>query len=131
MARASVLCTPSIVDVSGDAEGFGIVFIEAQVSGLPVVSFSSGGVPEAVAHEETGFLAPEKDWRTLSRYLVILLKNQDVWTRFSFAGRERAKKLFDVRRQTEKLEQIYEDVIQAARPQTRGRDNWLQIANWS
>ena len=34
MSRATVLCTPSIVAASGDAEGFGMVFIEAQSSGL-------------------------------------------------------------------------------------------------
>jgi colanic acid/amylovoran biosynthesis glycosyltransferase len=127
MGRATVLCTPSIVDASGDAEGFGIVFIEAQVSGLPVVSFSTGGVPEAVAHGETGYLASEKDWRSLSHYLVILLKNQAVWKRFSCAGKERVRRLFDVRRQTEKLEGIYEDVIQRNRSQVGGE----VACNWS
>jgi colanic acid/amylovoran biosynthesis glycosyltransferase len=130
MTQASVLCTPSIVDASGAAEGFGIVFIEAQACGLPVVSFSTGGIPEAVAHGETGYLAPEKDWRSLSRYVVTLLKNQDVWKRFSSAGKERVKKLFDVRRQTEKLEHIYEDVIQGGCLQTSGRDNRQPIVNY-
>ena len=131
MTQASVLCTPSIVDVSGAAEGFGIVFIEAQASGLPVVSFSTGGIPEAVVHGETGYLAPEKDWRSLSRYLEILLKNQDVWKRFSSAGKERVAKLFDVRRQTEKLEQIYEDVIQDSCLQTNRRDNRQPILSYA
>ena len=129
MTRASVLCTPSIIDESGDAEGFGIVFIEAQVCGLPVVSFLSGGIPEAVAHGETGYLAPEKDWRSLSRYLVILLKNEEVWKRFSCAGRERVKKLFDVRRQTEKLERIYEDVIHCGKLQISGEEDRRGLVN--
>jgi glycosyltransferase involved in cell wall biosynthesis len=111
MKRAKVLCTPSVVDDSGDAEGFGIVFIEAQLCGLPVVSFSSGGVPEAVAHGETGYLAPEKDWRTLSRYIAALLDDQVLWSKFSYAGRERGKRLFDLARQTNKLEEIYNRVV--------------------
>ena len=62
MGRATVFCTPSVTAPSGDAEGFGMVFVEAQAMGLPVVSFASGGIPEAVANNETGFLVAEKDW---------------------------------------------------------------------
>ncbi len=111
MSRAAVLCTPSIIAASGDAEGFGMVFIEAQSSGLPVVSFASGGIPEAVAHGESGYLAPEKDWRRLSDYIAELLVDGDLWANFSRAGRSLVEKSFDLRVQTEKLERIYEDTI--------------------
>jgi colanic acid/amylovoran biosynthesis glycosyltransferase len=111
MTRASVLCTPSVVATSGAEEGFGMVFIEAQSSGLPVVSFSSGGIPEAVRHGESGYLAPEKDWRVLSEYISKLLGNQDLWASFSRAGRELVKSVFDLKVQTVKLERIYEEVI--------------------
>src|SRR5271154_3544693 len=57
MKKATVFCAPSVVAETGEAEGFGIVFIEAQSSGLPVVSFRSGGIPEAVSHGRSGFLA--------------------------------------------------------------------------
>ncbi len=110
MSRAAVLCTPSIVAASGDAEGFGMVFIEAQSSGLPVVSFASGGIPEAVRHGESGYLAPEKDWRTLSDYIAGLLVDGDLWANFSRAGRSLVEKSFDLRVQTGKLERIYEEV---------------------
>jgi glycosyltransferase involved in cell wall biosynthesis len=113
MNRAAVLSTPSIVATSGDAEGFGMVFIEAQSSGLPVVSFSSGGIPEAVRHGVSGYLAPEKDWRTLSRYLARLLADSDLWASFSRAGRNLVENVFDLRVQTGKLERIYEETILA------------------
>jgi colanic acid/amylovoran biosynthesis glycosyltransferase len=113
MSRAAVLCTPSIIAASGDAEGFGMVFIEAQSSGLPVVSFSSGGVPEAVRHGESGYLAPEKDWRALSSYLAQLLVDADLWASFSRAGRNLVENMFDLKVQTRKLERIYEETILA------------------
>lgn len=111
MNRAKVFCVPSVRAESGDAEGFGIVFIEAQAMGLPVVSFASGGIPEAVSHAESGFLAPEKDVRTMTKYLIELLDNPALWLRFSATGRQRTERYFNLRQQTAQLEAIYDDVV--------------------
>jgi colanic acid/amylovoran biosynthesis glycosyltransferase len=114
MQQAQVFCVPSITADSGDAEGFGIVFAEAQATGLPVVSFASGGIPEAVAHEQTGFLAPERDVEALATYLKTLLTNPTLWTQFSHRGRERVLKEFNLAQQTRLLEEIYwERVIES------------------
>ncbi len=118
MHNARVLCVPSIVAASGDAEGLPISLMEAQSSGLPVVCFASAGIPEAVSHGETGFLAPEKDWRALSGYLAKLLWDRDLWTKFSLAGRERIKRMFDLKQQTAKLEQIYEELTVTVTPRS-------------
>ncbi len=111
MQKASVFCVPSVTASDGDAEGLPMVLAEAQACGMPVVSFSSGGTGEAVLHNETGFLVPEGDWKKLSEFILLLLKNPDTRDRFSHAGRERAEQKFDLRKQTPKLEQIYEGVI--------------------
>ncbi len=76
-----------------------------------MVSFASGGIPEAVRHGESGYLAPEKDWRTLSGYIAELLVDGDLWANFSRAGRGLVQKSFDLRVQTGKLERIYEETI--------------------
>jgi phosphatidyl-myo-inositol dimannoside synthase len=39
-----------------EPEALGIVFLEAQASGLPVIVGDSGGAPDAVVHGETGFV---------------------------------------------------------------------------
>ena len=110
MQKSTLFSVPSITAADGDSEGFGIVFAEAQACGLPVVSFASGGIPEAVAHGETGLLAAERDWHQLSEYLLLLLKNEDLWEQFSNAGRTRVENLFDLNKQTEILESLYEEV---------------------
>lgn len=42
----------------GIGESLGMVFLEAQACGLPVVAFDNAGVPEAVQDLKTGFLVP-------------------------------------------------------------------------
>lgn len=42
----------------GINESLGMVFLEAQACGLPVVAFDNGGIPEIVSRDETGFLTP-------------------------------------------------------------------------
>jgi glycosyltransferase involved in cell wall biosynthesis len=113
MRKARVFCVPSVTAPDGDAEGFGIVFAEAQACGLPVVSFATGGIAEAVAHGETGFLAPEGNWADLADYILLLLQSNETWERFSRAGRKRVEEHFDLRKQTAKLETIYQQVSKA------------------
>jgi glycosyltransferase involved in cell wall biosynthesis len=91
-----------------------MVFAEAQAMGLPVASFSSGGVPEAVLHGETGLLAPEGDWRALATNILTLLENDNLWGMMSAAGQKRVEQLFDLRKQTTKLEEVYESFSKAS-----------------
>ena len=59
----------------GDVEGFGITYLEAYAHGKAVIGTSVGGVPDAILHEETGFLIPPGDSEILSRRIVDLLRD--------------------------------------------------------
>lgn len=48
--------------VPGDVEGFGMVAIEAAAHGLATVAFAVGGVSDAVADGQSGWLVPEGDY---------------------------------------------------------------------
>jgi colanic acid/amylovoran biosynthesis glycosyltransferase len=111
MQNATVFCVPSITACSGDSEGFGLVFTEAQAMGLPVVSFASGGMPEAVAHDETGFLVPERDSEGLAFHITRLLVDHELWQSFSQRGQKRVHTHFDLHSQTRILEKIYSEKV--------------------
>jgi glycosyltransferase involved in cell wall biosynthesis len=132
MNRATVFCTPSVTAETGDAEGFGMVFAEAQAMGLPVVSFASGGIPEAVADGQTGFLVDERDWKALSNRMLLLLRNQELWTRFSRAGQIRARSMFNIRKQSMVLENIYKQVLEEWNSGSRTVDAHTSVTrDWS
>ncbi len=114
MNRARLFGAPSIRARSGDAEGYPNVFAEAQAMKLPVVSFASDGVREAVAHGETGFLAPERDIDALAYYLGKLCDDEPLCARMGEAAREYVCTKFNLRIQTRKLEDLYLRVIQNA-----------------
>lgn len=111
MNRARVFSVASTTTDFGATEGLGLVYVEAQAMGLPVASFVSGGIPEAVAHGETGLLAQEKDWQGLAENILVLLRNEALWQRMSDAGQRRVHAYFNLENQTRKLERIYESVL--------------------
>lgn len=48
-------------DLPGDPEGFGMVAVEAAAHGLPTVAYATGGVVDAVAPGDSGWLVPPGD----------------------------------------------------------------------
>jgi glycosyltransferase involved in cell wall biosynthesis len=111
MNRAQVFAAPSIRAKSGDAEGYPNAFAEAQSMKLPVVSFASDGVREAVVHGETGLLAPERDVAALAEHLCRLYADPALCARMGEAARARVCTHFNLRIQTRKLEDLYMRVL--------------------
>ena len=70
---------------SDDMEGFGIVFLEAAASGLPVVGGISGGVPDAVNDGVNGLLVDTEDIDALAEALGRLVADDELRLRM---GRE-------------------------------------------
>ena len=110
MRGAAVHCGPGVVATSGDAEGLGIIFLEAQAVGLPVVASTSGGISEGIVDGETGLLHSPGDEETLAGHLIMLLGDAERRRRMGEAGRAHMLRNFDLRRQTRILESLYDDV---------------------
>jgi glycosyltransferase involved in cell wall biosynthesis len=64
-----------------------------------VLSSRVGGVPELVVDGETGLLVPPGDPEAMATALGRLLADAGLRRRLGAAGRERAERCFDVRRQ--------------------------------
>lgn len=83
--RSSVFCLPS------EQEGFGIVFLEAMASGLPVVSTTAAAIPEVVPDGRAGLLVPPRDPAALAEALLRLLEDDALRSRLRDCGRLHAR----------------------------------------
>ena len=90
LAAADVFAMPARTRGGGlDVEGLGIVYLEAQACGVPVVAGDSGGAPETVT-EDTGVVVDGRDLGELTAALTGLLDDPQLRARMGQAGRRHA-----------------------------------------
>lgn len=117
LQKSRLLCLPSVTTSTGHLEGLGMVLLEAQAMGVPVVSTLHTAIPEAVADGVTGILVPERDSENLAAAILRLLEDRDLWERYHLATQDHIERRFDLHKQTHLLEQIYSKQIV-------GSDEW-------
>jgi glycosyltransferase involved in cell wall biosynthesis len=103
-AQADVFVMPSLV------EAFGVVFLEAMASGIPVIGARAGGVPELIDHGRNGLLIEPGDAGGLTEWLLRLLTDTPLQERLRKAGLETAQQ-FDVERMMQCTYQVYQNVL--------------------
>ena len=105
MHASDVFLLPSV------AEPFGVVLLEAQASGMPVVATRAGGVPEAVLDGEAGLLVPARDPGAIVTALEFLLARADDWERMGHAGRRWAAREFDITALNSRLLGLFDGLL--------------------
>jgi L-malate glycosyltransferase len=104
-ALADVFLLPS------ELESFGLSGLEAMACEVPVIGSDAGGMPELVAHGETGFLCPVGDVEGMAARCVELLKDDPRRRAMGAAGRKRAETLFDADTIVTQYERYYEKIL--------------------
>ncbi|MDA4126129.1 MAG: glycosyltransferase [Thaumarchaeota archaeon] len=102
-AMADVLVLPAR-STGGDVEGFGTVFLEAGVFGMPSVGTRTGGISEAVLDGKTGLLVPEDDAQALEQAIRKLLIDPELRRKLGKKAQERAISEFSIDKAVDKLE---------------------------
>lgn len=86
-----VLCTREN-ESTQEVEGFGLVFLEAQACGTPVVGTRTGGIPDAIHEGEGGWLIPADDAPALAGIFESLVTAPDIFRAAGAAGRARVER---------------------------------------
>jgi glycosyltransferase involved in cell wall biosynthesis len=92
-------------------ESFGIVLIEAQASGKPVIGTRVGGVPEAIKDGESGLLIDPGNVEQLAESIVRLLLDEELAREMGENGKIYVKSRFDIKKNVTQITNIYEDLI--------------------
>ncbi|MEV7957708.1 glycosyltransferase family 4 protein [Streptomyces sp. NPDC088141] len=91
-AAADVFAMPCRTRKGGlEAEGLGIVFLEAAASGVPVVVGDSGGAPDTVLDGRTGRVVDGTDVAAVAGALTRILLDGELAAEMGAAGREWAR----------------------------------------
>lgn len=90
-------------------EQFSTVLLEAQASGLPIVTTCSGAIPENVG--QAALVIPPADFISLYQAIKKLIQNTKLRNELALKARERAEKLFDISIGARKLNEVYEKII--------------------
>jgi phosphatidylinositol alpha-1,6-mannosyltransferase len=93
-AASDLFVLPNRIVGDHDLEGFGLVFLEAAATGKAVIGGRNGGVPEAVAEDETGLLVEGTDPSELAAAIVRLGESPELRRRLGDAGRKRVLEHF-------------------------------------
>jgi phosphatidylinositol alpha-1,6-mannosyltransferase len=94
-SSADVFALPTHERLGGlETEGFGMVYLEAAASGLPVIAGNSGGVADAVVDGETGIIVDGRDPVEVADAILGLLDDPGKASAMGMAGRRRAVEEF-------------------------------------
>jgi colanic acid/amylovoran biosynthesis glycosyltransferase len=107
MAQADLFLLPSIL------EPLGVVLLEAQASGLPIVATDTDGIPFAVDPGRSALLVPPADADALADKLGWLIDNPHAWPDMTRAGRAHVESLFDIHKLNNHLEHLYDSLLNA------------------
>jgi phosphatidylinositol alpha-1,6-mannosyltransferase len=111
---ADLMAMPN-TEVAGNIEGFGMVFLEANAAGKPVIGGRSGGTSAAVADGESGFLVASDTDVELHDALRKLITDRGLRERMGAEGLRRAREQFDWDSRSAALRKISYDIVTASR----------------
>jgi len=92
-------------------DGFGLVLVEAMLSGVPVIGSDFGGIPDVIQHGENGFLFQNGNSELLAKLIKRLLTEEETRQKFIKKGRQIAIEKFTIEQTISKYENLFRKLI--------------------
>ncbi|MGQ9630785.1 MAG: glycosyltransferase family 4 protein [bacterium] len=96
---------------AGDVEGYGIVFLEANVCGKPVIGGKSGGTVDAIVDGVTGILVDPQDEGEVANAILKLLSDSALARKMGERGRRRAIEELNWRKIASEVKKLLEEAV--------------------
>lgn len=111
--EADIFIHPSVTASDGDSEGGApTTILEAQAMGLPIVSTEHADIPNVVVPNRSALLSAEKNVEELTRNILFLLENQQLWSAMGKVGREFVEEYHDIKKEVLNLEEKYKGLLE-------------------
>lgn len=104
-----------VICLSSDNEGTPVSLIEAQASGVPVISTDVGGVKDILDEGETGFVVPKKDALAFAEKLQLLIEKKEIRDKMSQNGWNFVRDKFHYTTLVKNMENYYTELIENSR----------------
>ena len=98
-----------LVSATITPEAFGRAIVEAQASGIPVVSTRVGGVVDIIEDEKTGLFCNVEDHKDMADKIFRLYQDKKLWTNLAKEGRRRVEENFNLDLMMTKTLAVYEE----------------------
>ncbi len=95
----------------GIRESLGLVFLEAQSCGLPVVAFHNAGVPDAVKDGITGLLVPMYAFEPFADAIERLLSDSKLRRTMGEAAQAHVRRNYDLNKNYQKMEAVLQEIV--------------------
>lgn len=105
LTHSDLMLVPSI------AEGFGLVFLEAMNSHLPIIGFDVPATNEIVVNQKSGYLIPPYQTDVMGQKILDIKANLDLRKQMGDFGFQRLNKYFSLDRMVNETIQFYKDNI--------------------
>ncbi len=100
-----------IFSLSSDHEGMSNALLEAQALGLPAIATDCPfGTAEVIVDHNTGFLVNTGDVKSLTKYLLKLIKNHELRQRMSIKSQDNILENFTITKCMERLSKLISDI---------------------
>ena len=100
-----------LVHASTTGEPFGQVVVQGMAAGKPVIATNGGGIPEIVAHGETGLLVPMASVTALKEAMENLLSHPAEAKQMGQRGRKRVSQQFTILQTVRKVTAVYDTLL--------------------
>jgi glycosyltransferase involved in cell wall biosynthesis len=102
--------TVTVLPTRGQAEGLGLVLVEALMAGSAVIGTPAGGIPEVVLDRQTGLIVPDGDPNALADALDTVLGDAALRQRLIAGGQAHVRQLYGVDACVDRFLALFDDV---------------------
>lgn len=93
-------------NIAGDFEGFGTVYLEANLAGVPVIAGDSGGIRDAVIDNISGLIVNPENPEAIAEAIIKLASDAKLRQELGEQGQRRTVENFNAKKQIEKLSKL-------------------------